>query len=48
MYERTDKLTEVFEIYFDDSDMQGRVNLAEFEKNEMNTSNDALGERRFK
>ncbi|ANS51273.1 DNA primase [Bacillus thuringiensis] len=48
VYERTDELAEVFETYFDDSDMQGRVNLAEFEKDEMNISNDALWERMFR
>ncbi|MEH7150554.1 DNA primase [Bacillus thuringiensis] len=48
VYDRTDELAEVFEQYFDDSDMQGRVNLAEFEKDEMDISNDALWERIFR
>ncbi|MCM3527872.1 phage/plasmid primase, P4 family [Cytobacillus oceanisediminis] len=48
VYDRTDELAEVFEQYFDDSDIQGRVNLAEFEKDEINISNDALWERMFR
>ncbi|HHL0970940.1 TPA: phage/plasmid primase, P4 family [Bacillus cereus] len=48
VYDRTDELAEVFEQYFDDSDMQGRVNLAEFEKDEIKISNDALWERMFR
>ncbi|PHG57591.1 phage/plasmid primase, P4 family [Bacillus toyonensis] len=48
VYERTDELAEVFEKYFDDSDIQGRVNLAEFEKDEIKISNDALWERMFR
>ncbi|MEK4675931.1 phage/plasmid primase, P4 family [Bacillus sp. FSL K6-2944] len=48
VYERTDELAKLFEQYFDDSDRQGRVNLAEFEKDEMNISNDALWERMFR
>jgi len=48
VYERTDELSEVFEQYFDDSDIQGRVNLAEFEKDEIKISNEALWERIFR
>ncbi|MGH1142119.1 phage/plasmid primase, P4 family [Bacillus pseudomycoides] len=48
VYERTDELAEVFEKYFDDSDIKGRVNLAEFEKDEIKISNDALWERMFR
>ncbi|MEI3618714.1 phage/plasmid primase, P4 family, partial [Bacillus thuringiensis] len=48
VYDRTDELAEVFETYFDDSDIQGRVNLAEFEKDEIKISNDALWERMFR
>ncbi|MBY7111398.1 DNA primase [Bacillus sp. 17RED48] len=48
VYERTGELAEVFEKYFDDSDIQGRVNLAEFEKDEIKISNDALWERMFR
>ncbi|PFB53251.1 DNA primase [Bacillus thuringiensis] len=48
VYERTDELAELFEKYFDDSDIQGRVNLAEFEKDEIKISNDALWERMFR
>ncbi|GAB0170523.1 phage/plasmid primase, P4 family [Lysinibacillus sp. CTST325] len=48
IYDRTDELAEVFEKYFDDSDVQGRVNLAEFEKDEIKLSNDALWERMFR
>lgn len=48
IYERTDELEEIFEKYFDDSDIQGRVNLAEFEKDEINLSNEALWEKMFR
>ncbi|MBS4171917.1 phage/plasmid primase, P4 family [Bacillus sp. FJAT-49736] len=48
VYERTDELAKVFEQYFDDSDIQGRVNLAEFEKDEIKISNEALWERIFR
>ncbi|PGW47586.1 phage/plasmid primase, P4 family [Bacillus thuringiensis] len=48
VYERTDELAEVFETYFDDSDIQGRVNLVEFEKDEIKISNEALWERMFR
>lgn len=48
IYDRTDELAEVFEQYFDDSDIQGRINLAEFEKDEIKISNDALWERMFR
>lgn len=48
IYERSDELAEVFEQYFDDSDIQGRINLAEFEKDEIKISNDALWERIFR
>ncbi|HDR8114723.1 TPA: DNA primase [Bacillus cereus] len=48
VYDRTDELAEVFEQYFDDSDIQGRVNLAEFEKDEIKISNDALWEKMFR
>jgi len=48
IYERTDELTEIFEQYFDDSDIQGRINLAEFEKDEIKLSNDALWEKMFR
>lgn len=46
--ERTDELAEVFEKYFDDSDIQGRINLAEFEKDEIKISNEQLWERMFR
>lgn len=46
--ERTDELAEVFEKYFDDSDIQGRVNLAEFEKDEIKHSNEKLWEMMFR
>lgn len=48
IYDRTDELAEVFEQYFDDSDIQGRINLAEFEKDEIKISNEALWERIFR
>lgn len=48
IYERTEELAEIFEQYFDDSDIQGRVNLAEFEKDEIHLSNDALWEKMFR
>ncbi|MFJ7950755.1 phage/plasmid primase, P4 family [Lysinibacillus sp. NPDC096418] len=48
IYERTDELAEVFEQYFDDSDIQGRVNLAEFEKDEIKLSNESLWEKMFR
>ena len=48
VYERTDELAELFEQYFDDSDIQGRVNLAEFEKDEIHLSNDQLWEKMFR
>lgn len=48
IYERTDELAEVFEQYFDDSDIQGRVNLAEFEKDEIKLSNEVLWEKMFR
>lgn len=48
VYDRTEELAEVFEQYFDDSDIQGRVNLADFEKDEIKISNEALWERMFR
>lgn len=48
IYERTDELAEVFEKYFDDSDIKNRVNLSEFEKDEINWSNDELWEKMFR
>lgn len=48
VYDRTDELAEVFEQYFDDSDIQGRVNLAEFEKDEIKISNESLWEKMFR
>ncbi|PFW04145.1 DNA primase [Bacillus thuringiensis] len=48
VYVRTDELAEVFEQYFDDSDIQGRVNLAEFEKDEIKISNESLWEKMFR
>lgn len=48
IYERTEELAEIFEQYFDDSDIQGRVNLAEFEKDEIHLSNEALWEKMFR
>ena len=48
IYERTEEVAEILEKYFDDSDVQGRVNLAEFEKDEIKLSNDALWERMFR
>lgn len=48
IYDRTDELEEVFEQYFDDSDIQGRVNLAEFEKDEIKLSNESLWEKMFR
>lgn len=48
VYERTDELAEIFEQYFDDSDIQGRVNLAEFENDEIKASNEQLWERMFR
>ncbi|WP_251638900.1 phage/plasmid primase, P4 family [Sporosarcina sp. NCCP-2716] len=48
VYDRTDELAEVFEKYFDDSDIQGRVNLADFEKDEIKISNETLWERMFR
>lgn len=48
VYDRTDELAEVFEQYFDDSDIQGRVNLAEFEKDEIKLSNESLWEKMFR
>lgn len=48
VYDRTDELAEVFEKYFDDSDIEGRVNLADFENDEIKVSNEALWERMFR
>ncbi|ARK23587.1 DNA primase [Sporosarcina sp. P37] len=48
VYDRTDELAEVFEKYFDDSDIQGRVNLSDFEKDEIKLSNESLWERMFR
>lgn len=48
VYDRTDELAEVFEKYFDDSDIQGRVNLAEFQKDEIKHSNEQLWEMMFR
>ncbi|PGA94652.1 phage NrS-1 polymerase family protein, partial [Bacillus toyonensis] len=48
VYDRTDELAEVFEQYFDDSDIQGRVNLAEFEKDEIKISNESLWKKMFR
>lgn len=48
IYDRTGELEEVFEQYFDDSDIQGRVNLAEFEKDEIKISNESLWEKMFR
>lgn len=48
IYERTEEVAEILEKYFDDSDVQGRVNLVEFEKDEIKLSNDALWERMFR
>lgn len=48
VYDRTDELAEVFEKYFDDSDIQGRVNLAEFEKDEIKHSNEQLWQMMFR
>ncbi|MFD1205809.1 DNA primase, partial [Sporosarcina contaminans] len=48
IYERTDELAELFEQYFDDSDIQGRVNLADFENDEIKISNEELWERIFR
>ncbi|ETT84199.1 phage/plasmid primase, P4 family [Viridibacillus sp. FSL R5-0477] len=48
VYDRTDELAGVFEKYFDDSDIQGRVNLAEFEKDEIKHSNEKLWEMMFR
>jgi putative DNA primase/helicase len=48
VYDRTDELAEVFEKYFDDSDIQGRVNLAEFENDEIKISNESLWEKMFR
>ena len=48
VYDRTDEIAEVFEKYFDDSDIQGRVNLADFENDEIKVSNESLWERMFR
>lgn len=48
VYDRTDELAEVFEKYFDDSDIQGRVNLADFENDEIKLSNESLWEKIFR
>jgi len=48
VYDRTDELAEVFEKYFDDSDIEGRVNLADFENDEIKISNESLWERMFR
>lgn len=48
IYDRTDELAEIFEKYFDDSDIKGRVNLAEYENDEIKLSNEALWERMFR
>lgn len=48
VYERTDELAEVFEKYFDDSDIKDRVNLSEFDKDEIKWSNEELWERMFR
>lgn len=46
--ERTEELAEVLEKYFDDSDIKDRINLAEFEKDEIKISNEQLWERMFR
>lgn len=48
IYDRTDELAELFEKYFDDSDIKGRINLAEYEKDEIKLSNEELWERMFR
>lgn len=48
IFDRTDELGEIFEKYFDDSDIADRVNLTEFEKDEINMSNEQLWERMFR
>jgi len=48
VYDRTDELAEVFEKYFDDSDIQGRVRLSDFENDEIKISNESLWERMFR
>lgn len=48
IYERTEEIAEVIEKYFDDSDLQDRVNLAEYEKDEIKVSNEELWEKMFR
>lgn len=48
IYERSEEVAEILEKYFDDSDIKGRVNLAEYENDEIKLSNEALWERMFR
>lgn len=48
VYERTDELAEVFEKYFDDSDIKDRVNLADFENDDIKHSNEQLWEMMYR
>lgn len=48
VYERTDELSELFEQYFDDSDIKGRVKLTDYENDEIKLSNDQLWEKMFR
>ncbi|MFM9535725.1 phage/plasmid primase, P4 family [Lysinibacillus sp. IITD104] len=48
IYERSEEVAEILEKYFDDSDIKDRVNLAEYENDEIKLSNEALWERMFR
>ncbi|WP_036124901.1 phage/plasmid primase, P4 family [Lysinibacillus sphaericus] len=48
IFDRTDELDELLEKYFDDSDIQGRIRLQDYEKDEIKLSNEALWEKMFR
>lgn len=49
IFDRTDEIAEILETYFDDSDLQGRVvNLSDYEKDEINASNEQLWQKMFR
>lgn len=49
VFDRTDELTELLEIHFDDSDLQGRiVKLQDYEKDDIRLSNEQLWEKMFR
>lgn len=48
IYERTEELAEIFNTYFDDSDLKEKINLANYEKDEINLSNSELWQKMFR